>query len=172
MVSHTFPGIAPVVISTRTFDSFLQKIADGKAYQTGIQTVSPAVGGQFVGIRVTNPVGSGVNLYIVRVRARDTNPGRFEIGKPISPLEAALTTVLSVDPKLTGQAAAKGIATQQNNLVGQVVTFPEQQIGLQANQSTETLLGIVLTPNSTLDLQYSDTTAASVMSHTIEWYEE
>ncbi len=159
MVSHTFPGIAPIVISTRTFDSFLQKVFEGKAYQTGIQNTSPAVGGQFIGIRVTNPVGSGVNLYIVKVRARCTGASRFEISKPVTPLEAALATPLSVDVKIPGQAAAKGVATQAANLVGQVVAFPEQQIGLQANQSTETLLGIVLTPNSSLDLQF-------------EWYEE
>src|SRR5712692_3568921 len=103
---HTFPGIAPIVISTRTFDAFLQKIFEGKAYQTGIQTTSPAINGQFVGIRITNPVGSGVNVFIVKVRARCSAISRFEIGKPITPLEAALTTVLALDPKLTGQAAA------------------------------------------------------------------
>jgi len=172
MVSHTFPGIAPIVISTRTFDSFLQKIFEGKAYQTGIQNTSPAVGGQFVGIRVTNPLASTVNLYIVKVRARCTAASRFEIGKPISPLEAALATALSVDSKLTGQGAGQGVASQAANLVGQPVGFPEQQIGLQPNQSTETLLGIILKPNSSLDLQFSDTVATDVMSYTIEWYEE
>ncbi len=168
---HTFPGIAPVTISTEDLFARLQKFVEGKGYEYGIQTISPSAAGNFVNVRLRNPTGSGKTAKVTRVWVVSNIAARFEYDVPEVDSGANLATLFAIDPKRQGQAAGVVVASHQNSTPGNGVGNPHP-IGLAVNVPVEVLLGQILPANSQLDMVFSNTAATTNYSFLVEWYEE
>ncbi len=160
-----------VTVGDGIFGARFKKNQDGKGYRGDIQTVSPAVNGNFVGIRVRNPAASGKTVYVMVCVASSSAAVRFEIDGPVTPADAALALNAGIQPQKAGQAAGVATVTYANNLVGQVVAFPAP-VSIVANDSKMIELGNILPADSSMDFQFSGVLAANVYSFLIDWYEE
>src|SRR3989442_8018598 len=151
MVSHTFPGIAPLVVSTLQFDQALDKFNAGKGNRTGEFGVSPAVGGQFVRVRVRQDQPNNPKVIrVLRLLVSSTVATRLRVDKPVTPSLGAIGSGFGYDPVKAGQTASVEIVSRANN---QVSGLANTAINLRvpANQVQEVRLGSVLPPNSSMD---------------------
>ncbi len=170
MVTRNSPGPAPVVFQTADFEQFLDRAIASKGYQAGSSN-SPAVGGQFVRLRLRNPTGSGKTVFLVGVWLLSNVNNTFRLTEPVTPANAALGGTDSANVMRAGQGAAIGVATVAATQVGGL-SGSLRRIGLVANTPVYVPLGVILPANSSVDADFSGTLVTDVDTYTWVWYEE
>ncbi len=172
MVSHTFPGIAPIVLSTETFDARLQRALDSKGYTNGFQVLSPTVAANFVVSRLRNPTGSGKNVVVNGAYVSSSVSQRFDFDAPVTPARAALTINTVAQAKRVGAPASIATPGSDNTITVNPVVNPAPSVRLLANQLLYLQLGEILTPNSSMDAVFTGGVTTDLDSFFWDWHEE
>ena len=171
MVSHTFPGIAPIVIGTRTNDARLDKFANQQGWTGGFQSLSPNAATNFVIIRLRNPSASGKTLYVVGVYYSSTVAQRVDVDTPVTPARASFGGEQR-NPHFPGQAAGVGNCSISNAQAANPVTNPNPSEQLGASNPVYRALDHVLNANSSIDLAFTNGVTTDKDTGFFEWYEE
>ena len=172
MVSHTFPGIAPVVVSTDTFDSRLDKAEGGTLFSGGVNQVAPSATNNLIRTKLSNPAGSGVSMRIQKVRLGTATVNRIIMGPPVTPATANLANAPAAVNKLQGGAAAKGAFSYDLTQATSGITTPIDQWRTEAGKTYEFLVGVVLPANSELFVTFLDTATTDIADIFLEWSEK
>jgi hypothetical protein len=172
MVSHTFPGVAPLVISTDSFDQRLDKAEGGTLYTAGVNQVSPSAANNLVRTKLSNPTGSGVTMRIVKLRLGTATANRIIQGPPVTPATADLTNSVAAVNKQQAGAAGKGKFSYDLTQTASSITTPIDQFRTLAGQTYEFLMGIILPANTEFFITSLDVATTDIMDIFLEWTEK
>ncbi len=168
---HTFPGVAPIVVSTTYFDQYLDKVRNGQAFSMEGDEFGVAVANDFQKLQLKNPTGSGKNLVLVRAIFANLTATKWFVEPIVSPADATVGNQRTPQPRKFGQAAAVGLTGYNDTaIVPARSTLAAGRIA--ANERREVNLGVVLIPNSSilLSLQVPNITDVNLVG--ADWYEE
>jgi len=171
MVSRTFPGIAPIVIGTRTNDARLDKFGNQQGYTGGFQQLSPAAATNLVGARLLNPALSGKKLYVVGIYLSSTVAQRVDVDTPVTPARTDLGGN-QTNPHFAGQAAGVGKTNVSNASGIPAPTNPNPSFQVGVNNPIYQALDHVLPQNSSLDFVFTNGVTTDKDTGFLEWYEE
>jgi hypothetical protein len=173
MVSHTFPGIAPVVVSTKGFDSRLDKYASGEGYSYFERNLGVAVANDALKFMLRNPSTNTKTFYLEKVLFRNTVATRVQVEAPVSPAAAAFSTdvTASIVVKKAGGAASVAQVSRVDT-ASDFGTSGAWYGDLVALQVLIEFLGIVLPPNSSVVFGIKVPNTTDVPIVVPEWYEE
>ncbi len=171
MVSHTFPGIAPLVISTKTFDARFDKFVNSEGYSVHATAAAIGVANDYILVQIRNPLANTKTLYVEKCTFTVDVATIWRVAAPVTPVSVSTGTAATPQPKKAGQAASVALvdyidtaaAPAEPNLAGG---------RLVANQPLEVLLGIVLPPNSSVQMGAQMPATTQKYNFTPEWYEE
>lgn len=173
MVSHTFPGIAPVVISTKTFDGRLDKFTSGEGYSYFERNLSVATAGDALKFMLKNPSTNTKTLYFTRCSFYNTVAARVQVEPPVSPAAATFSTDISssIQPRKAGGPASVASLSRVDTAVD-FGTSGLWYANILASTFQDALLGVILPPNSSVvfGIKVPNTTDTPIVVP--EWYEE
>lgn len=170
MVSHTFPGIAPLTLATETFDARLNRAIAGQAWKGSIPPLAPSVANNLVQIVLTNPNGSGVTVKVTKLSSNTETINRLNIGRPVTPVIAARVTAVTPRNRLGGGAAAAAVMTYDNSTAVSIANG-DDNVQTGVNSLYETLLGIVLPAAYSVPIVYLDAATTDIVHTALEWEE-
>ncbi len=162
-----------------TFDQRLQKVLEGKAYSAATQTgtASPT----FTAIRVHNRKNSlktvtVTGLWIAATTGLDgtlTND-TVHIQAPATPDAGNFTgipTTLTAFGRIPGQAKAVAVVDIDSNSIASIPNAA-MRVGLGTGNPVFIPLGIILPPDSSVEIEFANVTGGVFHAFTVEWFEE
>lgn len=171
MVSHTFPGIAPVVISTKSFDQRFDKFSSSEGYSVARDDAAIGVANDYIILRIRNLPAAAKTLFIEKVLFSVDVATVYKISQPVTPGATGTGTVATPQVKKAGQAAS--IATVNYIDTAIAPALPNLYAGrLVANQLQEIFLGVVLPADSSIDMGAQMPATTQKYQIAAEWYEE
>ncbi len=110
-------------------------------------------------------------MFLVGVHVAALTNNRFIPDSPITPAAANLATLATIRVRRTAQAAAIAVVSSDNTQVG-VSSNNYLTARILANDSKYIPLGMVLTPDSSVDMNWLATAITDTTDSSLEWYEE